>query len=516
MTAQSVIQNPVFVACDAGTTLIKAAVVDLDGRILASASVPSRLQTPRPGVVEQDLLEIEQQAHEAIGRAVADSGRAADIRGVSFSSQMAGIGAVGADFAPVAPFDSWLDSRCSTDILELADAAPTITRISGGPPTYSHGTKERWLKRERPDAYRATARFQVPGPFLAARLAGLTAEEAFIDSANLGFSNLADTPARRWSDELLELFGLDAEKLPRIVEPTDVIGTVSARGSEATGIPVGTPIAAGGGDQPVGSLGAGIVEVGQASDSAGTASLFLMALDRWAPDVERMALVSGPSIIPGQYVSFAYVNGGGLGNEWLRREVLAHPGTPDEAFAELEAQAAAAPVGSGGLLWLPHFQGGVTPARPHLRSGWVGITASHARGHLYRSILEGIAFQYAEWADRAPAVTGHPLREVRAMGGGSKSDLWVSIKADVLGVPFVRMPKAECALLGNALIAQAATGHLHDLGATAAAWHDLPAAVQPDPARSARYRELRSVFDELAVAVDPVFRRLQAFSAGDD
>src|SRR4051794_32410725 len=136
-----------------GTTLIKAAVVDLDGQIIASASVASTLDTPRPGVVEQDLLAIERQAHTAIRRAVTDSQRAHDIAGVSFSSQMAGIGAVGADFEPVAPFDSWLDSRCGPDIYDMAPHAARITRISGGPPTYSHGPKERWLKRQRPDVY---------------------------------------------------------------------------------------------------------------------------------------------------------------------------------------------------------------------------------------------------------------------------------------------------------------------------------------------------------------------------
>ncbi|WP_413317259.1 FGGY family carbohydrate kinase [Agrococcus sp. 1P02AA] len=508
--------SPVFVGCDAGTTLVKAAVVDLEGRILGAASVPSRLRTPRPGVVDQDLLEVEQQAHRAIAEAVAASGRASDIRGVSFSSQMAGIGAVGADFDPVFPFDSWLDSRCSTDIRELAHAAEQVTRISGGPPTYSHGTKQRWLKRTQPEAYRATAKFQVPGSFLGARLAGLGVEDAYIDSSYLGFSTLADTEARAWSPELVELFGLDIEKQPRIVEPTDVIGAVTEAASRATGIPVGTPVLAGGGDQPVGGLGAGIVEPGQASDSAGTASLLLMALDRWAPDTERMSLITGPSIVPGQYVSAAFVNGGGLANEWLRRDVLEHPGTPDEAFAELEALADAVPVGSGGLLWLPHIQGGVTPAKPHLRSGWIGITASHGRGHLYRSILEGIAFQYAEWAERAPVVTGKPLTEVRALGGGSKSDLWVGIKADVLGVPIVRMPKAECALLGNALIAATGTGFITDIAATASTWHELPAARQPDPARHARYREMRAIFDELTERVDPVFQRLEQFSAGDD
>lgn len=506
----------VFVACDMGTTLIKAAVIDLDGQILASAAVDSVLSTPRPGVVEQDLLEIEAQAHAAIHRAVTASGRAADIAGVSFSSQMAGIGAVGVDFAPVMPFDSWLDSRCGNDIYEMAEHAETITRISGGPPTYSHGTKERWLKRTRPEIYAQTAKFQVPGPFVAARLAGLGVEDAFIDTANLCFSNLSDTENDRWSPELIALFGLDIEKLPRIVSPTDIIGTVTAEASRSTGIPEGVPIAAGGGDQVVACLGAGIVEIGQASDSAGTASLFTMVIDRWAPDVDDMSMVTSKSIVPGGFISFSYINGGGLGPEWVRQAITEDPAPADQAFATLQDLAADVPVGSGGLLWLPHFQGGVLPAKPYLRSGWVGATGSHTRGHLYRSVLEGIAFQYAAWADRAPAIIGRPLSEVRAMGGGSKSDLWVSIKADVLGVPFVKMPKAECALLGNALIAAAATKNISDVGATAASWHTLPAPILPDPARHARYAELREIFDLLSEQVDPVFRRLQRFSEADD
>jgi xylulokinase len=510
------VTGPLFVACDMGTTLIKAAVIDLDGRIIASGAVESTLDTPRPGVVEQDLLQIEAQAHSAIAQAVAACGRPEDIAGVSFSSQMAGIGAVGAGFEPVMPFDSWLDSRCSQDVYEMAPHAERITRISGGPPTYSHGTKERWLKRTHPEAYAATIAFQVPGPFVAARLAGLPVEEAYIDTANLCFSNLADTENRVWSEELIELFGLDREKLPRIVDPTEIIGRVGPRGSALTGVPEGVPIAAGGGDQIVACLGAGIVEPGQASDSAGTASLFTMCIDRWAPDVERMSMVTSHSIVPGGFLSFSYINGGGLGPEWVRQAIVQDPAPAAQAFDDLQALASAVPVGSGGLIWLPHFQGGVLPPKPYLRSGWVGVTAGHTRAHLYRSVLEGIAYQYAEWADRAPSIIGRRLSEVRAMGGGSKSDLWVQIKADVLGVPVVRMPKAECALLGNALIAAAATGHIGDLAATAASWHTLPEPVRPDAERHARYTDLVSIFDQLSERIDPVFRRLQEFSDQPD
>jgi xylulokinase len=508
--------DPVFVACDMGTTLIKAAVIDLNGHILATVSGISVLHNPRAGVVEQSLMEIEESAHKVIKAAIAASGRREDVAGVSFSSQMSGIGAIDEDFLPAAPFDSWLDSRCSGDIREMAEYAEVVTRISGGPPTYSHGTKERWLKRTHPDVYARTAKFQVPGPFVAARLAGLRIEDAYIDATNLCFSNLSDTQHEKWSPELIELFGLDEEKLPRIVDPLTIIGTVDRRSSELTGIPEGVPVAAGGGDQVVGCLGAGIVEPGQASDSAGTASLFTMCLDRWAPDTEQMSMVTSRSIVPGTFLGFSFINGGGLGPEWVRQSIVGDSAPADEAFARLESLAASVPAGSGGLLWLPHFQGGVLPPKPYLRSGWVGLTAGHTRAHLYRSVLEGIALQYATWADRAPSIIGRQLSEVRAMGGGSKSNLWVSIKADVLGVPFVRMPKAECALLGNALIAATATGHITDIAGTVHGWHELPEAIQPDPGRSARYSELRSIFELLTEQVDPVFQQLQSFSEADD
>jgi xylulokinase len=200
----------------------------------------------------------------------------------------------------------------------------------------------------------------------------------------------------------------------------------------------------------------------------------------------------------------------------VRTGILEDPSPPDQGFADLDARASRVPPGSNGLLWLPHFQGGVLPPKPYLRGGWVGATTGHTRAHLYRSVLEGIAFQYAAWADRAPSVLGTTLSEVRAMGGGAKSDLWISIKADVLGVPFLRMPKTECALLGNALVAATATGFVDDIASTASSWHTLPTAVEPDPARHARYQQLRAIFTELAAQVDPVFRRLQEFAALED
>ncbi|HZA81848.1 MAG TPA: FGGY family carbohydrate kinase, partial [Actinomycetes bacterium] len=190
---------PVFVGCDLGTMGTKAAVADGDGTLLGDAFEEVPLRSPRPGWVEQDLEEIEGSAHRTIRAALAASGRAGDVAGVAFSGQMSGIGAVDERLRPAVRFDSWLDTRCEPYIAAMNEHADRVTELSGCPPTYSHGPKILWWRKERPQDYRRVARFVVPGAFVAGRLCGLEAEEAFVDRTYLHFSNLADTRRAAWS-----------------------------------------------------------------------------------------------------------------------------------------------------------------------------------------------------------------------------------------------------------------------------------------------------------------------------
>lgn len=502
-----------FVGCDLGTMGTKAAVVDDEGRILGQAFEEVALRYPRPGWVEQDLTEIEASAHRTIRKAVADSGRAADVAGVAFSGQMSGIGTIDGGFRPATHFDSWLDTRCEPYILEMNEHAARVIELSGCPPTYSHGPKILWWQRERPDDFRRIARFLVPGAFVAGRLCGLSVDDAFIDRTYLHFSNLSDTRRSAWAPELLEAFGIDPGVLPRVVDPLDVIGEVTEAGAEATGIPAGTPVAAGAGDQTAASLGAGVVDPGQAFDSAGTASVFAMCLDTFTPDVEHRTLMATHSVADGVYIALAFINGGGLALRWFRDQVADELAGDPEAYRKLDERAASVEPGSGGLLWMPHIQGRVLPPQPHIRGGWVGLTSGHTPGHMYRAILEGIAYEYADWARLAGDLGGGELHESRVLGGGARSALWNQIKADVLGIEWVPTVREECGVLGDALIAAAATGHVKDLKGTAKAWQQTREPVRPDPDRHTRYRELVAAYRELAGRILPVFERLAAATA---
>jgi xylulokinase len=514
---------PVFVGCDLGTSGTKAAVVDGEGRILGEAFEDVPMTSPRPGWVEQDLLEIEATAHRAVAAAVARSGRAGDIAGVAFSGQMSGIGTIDAAFQPATHFDSWLDARCEPYIVRMAEHADEVTRLSGCPPTYSHGPKILWWRHERPDAYRRVAKFVVPGAFVAGRLAGLPADQAFVDRTYLHFSNLAETERSAWSAGLLDAFGIDEAVLPRIVDPLDVVGEVTRDAAAATGLPAGTPIAAGAGDTIAAALGAGVTRPGQAYDLAGTASVLALCTGAFTPDRAARTLMAAHSVIRGTWLSYAFVNGGGLGPRWFRDQLAAGlpgldggdaPAGMAIPYERLDRLAGVIEPGAGGLLWLPHLQGKVLPPQPHVRGGWLGLTNGHTPGHMYRAILEGIAYEYATWARLAAGAAGAGLREARVLGGGASSPLWNQIKADVLGADWVPVERQEAGVLADALIAAAATGHVTDLTATADAWQRTGAPVRPDRARHERYQPLLAAYEALGDLTGPLFELLARAADG--
>jgi xylulokinase len=494
---------PVFVGCDLGTMGTKAAVVDEDGAIVGDAFEEVVLRYPGPGRVEQDLDEIESSAHRTIRRALDASGRAPDVAGVAFSGQMSGIGTIDRSFRPATYFDSWLDTRCEPYILSMAEHADRVTELSGCPPTYSHGPKILWWQHERPDDFARVHRFVVPGAYVAGRICGRSADDAFIDRTYLHFSNLSDTAGLRWSDELLDAFKVDARVLPRIVDPLDVVGEVTPEAADRTGLPRGTPVAAGAGDQTAASLGAGAVAPGQAFDSAGTASVLAMCVAEFAPDLETKTLLAAHSVLRDVYIALAFVNGGGLALRWYRDKIADLDDDPD-AYRRLDALAARVEPGAGALLWYPHIQGCVLPPRPHARGAWVGLTSAHGHGHLFRAVLEGIAYEYALWAELAPG----ELKEARVLGGGARSSLWNSIKANVLGIDWVPTGRQECGVLGDALIAAAATGHVSDLGRRASEWQETGPPVRPEPVQHARYVPLLAAYRELRGQLAPVFERL--------
>jgi xylulokinase len=487
-----------LIGVDLGTSATKAALYKPDGTPVAEASAEVPLRYPAPGVVEQEQEDFYTSAAETVRRVAQESGiDLGEVAAIGFDSQMAGIGSIDEDFRPAARFDSWLDMRCQDYIDALRrDHGEIVTRLTGCPPTCAHAAKMLWWKHERPDDYARIAKFVAPAGFVAGRLAGLKADDAFIDHTFLHFTGVANAKVGAWSDELLGRLGLDRDRLPRIVAPTDIVGETRPQTARDFGLPPGVPIVAGAGDTAASALGAGIVRPGMLFDVAGTASVLAACTDRFVADAKRLTLLTMRSVIPGLWHPLAYIGGGGLALRWFRDQFAEPANTAskngDGLYDALIEQAEKIAPGADGLFFSPHLGGRICPADPERRGAWHGFSWGHTRAHFFRSILEGVAFEYASYLRILDdLVPGLEHTEARVVGGGAKSGVWNQIKADVLDVPYRRLPRDDIATWGSALIAGHAVGLIPDMvEAAARASEPRESAVAPRPENVASYRRI--------------------------
>ncbi len=389
-----------LIGVDLGTSSTKAGLYDTDGHLLADATVDVPLYYPAPGVVEQENDDFYRTAAETVSNCVRDSGvDPRDIAAIAFDSQMAGVGSITDSYEPATRFDSWLDMRCQPYIAYLNDHhAEMITRLTGCAPTCDHGPKIMWWQRERPEEYANVAKFLMPSAYVAGKMAGLTADQAFMDYTFIHFSGLSDNQAGTWSTEICEALDIDMDRLPEIVEPWRVIGEVTEEAAREFGLAAGTPIAAGCGDTAANALGAGVVRPGMVFDVAGTASVLAGCTDTFVADVEHGALLTMRSVIPGLWNPLAYIAGGGQALRWFRDEfeLEAVAGKdPDAAYAAMIAEAMDVPPGADGLFFSPHLGGRICPATPEMRGAWLGFSWGHSRAHFFRAVLESVAYEYA-------------------------------------------------------------------------------------------------------------------------
>jgi xylulokinase len=465
-------QKKYLIGVDLGTSGTKAALYQIDGVLVSEASVEVPLYYPKPGVVEQENEDFYTSAARSVRKCIESSGvDPHSIMAIAFDSQMAGVGLIDEDFKPVARFDSWLDMRCQPYIEWMEkEAGDRITQLTGCPPTCDHGPKMLWWKDEQPDIYQRTAKFVMPGAYVAGRIAGLTADQAFIDHTYIHFSGFSEAQTAVWSDELCNLFGLDKSKLPRIIDSCTIIGEVMEDSAKVFGLAPGTLIAAGAGDTAANALGAGIVNPGMLFDVAGTAAVLAGCTNKFVADTKNRALITMRSVIPGLWNPLAYIGGGGIALRWFRDQFYNRadgeslPISDVDLYPQMISLVESIAPGSEGLFFSPHLGGRICPSSPGMRGAWLGVSWSHTQAHFTRSILESIAYEYAYYLkilqESLPELV---LVEARVVGGGARSEIWNQIKADVLNVPYQRLKGNEFGAWGAAMIAGKAAGLINDL-----------------------------------------------------
>lgn len=491
---------------DIGTQGTKAALFDQDGACVADAFEKSRLNHPSRGAVEEDPERQFRSVCRTVAHCMKASGiKASDVVGIGIAGQMAGVIGVGDDGKNVTPYDSWLDTRCESQIKKMDQCAgDTIVRRAGCAASYNHGPKKLWWKENKPKVFRQIAAFVQPGGYAAMRLCGLAGKDAFIDDTYLHFSGFADNRKRLWDDETCKMFKMPREKMPNIVSPHAVIGELTKSAARSAKLDAGTPVVAGCGDTAASFLAAGAVAEGICVDVAGTASVFGATTSRFRADSRHRMLGCGRSAVPGLWHPYAYINGGGMNLEWFRSQI-AKRGQRNGSltFASLD-QSASRLKECDALPWfIPHLGGRVCPSQPGLRGAWVGLDWEHHQAHMYRSILESVALEYAIYRDVLMSIDStFKMRELRVTGGGEASSLWNHIKADVLQCPVRKIKESSGAPMGAALVAGFGVGLFKSLAAAARRWVTLGDRVTPQRKSAKHYEARISTYRKLLVALD--------------
>ena len=505
-----------LVGVDVGTNGTKSAIFDSSGNLISEAFEESKLYYPELNAVEQDLDEIYASVINTIRVCVQKSSiDVSKIEGIAIDGQMAGTCAIDSNWLPVTPYDSWLDMRCAPYIEILKKEQSKIISLSGGPPSFNHGPKMLWWKNKRPEVFKKIAKFIMPSAYVAGKMAGLRAKDAYIDYTFIHFSGFSDILNKRWSEELCEHFGLPIDKLPEIIKPWEIIGKLTKQAAEEASLIQGIPIAAGCGDTIATMLGAAFTRVGMVFDVAGTASIFSVRIDKFKPDVENGTFFAARHAPEDLWYYIAYINGGGLNLRWFRDEVIKFDNNFTEKsvkdpYKYLDNLASEIGAGSEKLFFIPHIGGRVCPNSPYLKGSWVGLSWKHKIGHLYRSLLEAVAYEYAIYRDIGKKLIPEiKFEKARVIGGGARSKLWNRIKSDILGIPYERLVREEFGVLGSSILAGYATGVFDDLKNPSDRFNEVKYRIEPDKKTHDFYSQYVDYYKFLLQNTEKIFEELE-------
>lgn len=453
-----------FLGIDAGTSGVKALIIDEKGTIKGTGYVECDVITPQPGWVEQDPLDWWKACEGAIMTAVRNSGCGMDIIGIGFSGQMQGTVLMGADDQPIENCMIWMDQRANEEVKEIEQlmTPQEMLDITASYCLNSYwAPKLIWLKKHKPDVFEKTKKVLFTKDYLRFIMTGEYVTE--VSDASMSF--FMDVPNRKWSDRMFEITGIPKEKVPeRLVESQDVAGYLRPVLAQKWGMKAGIPLAAGGGDQPACGVGTGIVAPGVIGSSIGTSGVVFACADKPFIDKQKRATYSLCHSVPDTwgFLGLCLTSGGSF--KWLRDTIFAEKKTSFAAegkdiYDYMSSLAAQAPVGCEGLTFLPYFNGDKTPINDeYARATLFGMSYRHGLNEICRSFMEGITYSLRDTVEICRSF-GMDIKEVRASGGGSKSQLWRQMQADIYNANVVTMNLEEGPAAGGAIMGAVASGY---------------------------------------------------------
>lgn len=497
---------------DVGTTGAKAILIDENGKVVGAASEGYRFLTPRPLWAEQDPEDWWRAAGTVFPRVIALAGiRADQILGVGLTGQMHGLVALDGAGNVLRPCIMWNDQRtaeeCSAITKMLTPAR--LLELTANPvlPGFT-APKILWVRNHEPGIYRRIAHILLPKDFIRYRLTG----EFATDVSDASGTSLFDVARRRWSSEMLDVLEIPSDWMPRASESPEVTGRISREAAGRTGLPEGIPVVAGAGDQAAGGVGNGIVEEGIISVTVGTSGVVFAHSNSLRMEKEGR-LHAFCHAVPGAWHIMGVTLAAGGSLRWYR-DVLGQEERASalsrniDPYEILMEEAALAPAGSEGLLFLPYLSGERTPyADPSARGAYVGLTLRHAKPHLVRAVLEGVAYSLRDCLELARS-SGVEARQIRASGGGARSTLWRQILADVVDRELVTVTSTEGAPFGAALLAGVGAGVFRDVREACSRTVAVSSRTAPDAGAVVLYSRAYEIYRKLYPSLSGTFTAL--------
>lgn len=492
-----------FLGIDSSTTATKALLIDAAGCVIGVASSTYDYETPKPLWSEQQPMLWWTATVSSIRQVLAETGiDPTAVSGIGLTGQMHGLVLLDTAGDVLRPAILWNDQRTGAECDEMRAiiGKQRLIDITGNDAlTGFTAPKIVWVKNHEPDIYGRIAHILLPKDYVRYHLTG----EFATDKAGGSGTQLFNVAQRNWSDEVVTALGIDRNWLPQTFEGTAVTGTLTPAAAKITGLPAGIPVVGGGGDQAANAVGTGAVVDGVVALSLGTSGVVFASSDEPVvePDGRLHAFCHAA---PGKWHLMGVMLSAAGSLRWFRD--TAAPGTE---FSDLVDAAGKVPAGCDGLFFLPYLTGERTPhPDPLARGAFVGLTVRHARNHLARAVLEGVAYGLRDSFELMKAAGIARINQVRISGGGAKSALWRQILADVFQAELVTVNTAEGAAYGAALLAATGTGAFNSVEEACQATINITGVTSPDD-QSAVYQEQYPLYRELYPTLKPIFHKMQ-------
>jgi sugar (pentulose or hexulose) kinase len=506
-----------LLAIDCGTQSVRALLFNLRGDLIAKQRIPIEpYYSSQPGLAEQDpRVYWDALCHACRGLLAKDGVDSKQIAAVALTSQRATVVNLDQDGKPLRPAIVWLDQRREEDFKPVKGLWGFAFDLIGMRPTVNYLQAEaevNWLVKNQPDIWKQTYKFTYLSGYLIHQLT-----DQFIDSvgSQVGYMPL-DYKKQAWaapSHWYWQALAIQPEKLVSIVPVGQTLGEITHAAAQETGLPAGLPLIASAADKACEVLGAGSLEPNVACLSYGTTATINTTHKKY---IEIIPLIPPyPAAVPHAYNMELQIYRGYWMVSWFKQEfglrersMAEESGVePEDLFEDLIRQV---PPGSQGLVLQPFWSPGLRYPGPEARGAIIGFNDSHTRAHVYRAILEGLAYALRDGKDRTEKRSGITIDQLRVAGGGSQSDAAMQLTADVFGLPVSRPHIYEASGLGAAINAAVGIGLHPDYPSAIAAMTRLGDTFQPQPNAHAVYDQLyREVYLKMYKRLRPFYRSLQ-------